>query len=342
MNATAIALTMLLLNPVRLYFQPDQPVLVKLDAQAIAAHLQENDEQPASLRLVLLGGRGQVQQSVPLGVTLDQPEVQVDLATLFPGQGDSAQKGMIWDGRTHYVQLVAGGKPIGTPLVVVPLRPPGRGGVISPNALRIYPEALVRFQTSLGDILVRLDPEAAPNTTMQFSQLVQGGFYTNVIFHRIIPRFVIQGGDPTGTGTGGPGFFIDLEPSTKPHTKGTISMARQGNDINSSGSQFFICLSREACQALDQKYTAFGDVVHGLDVVDRIAAVRTGGQDRPTVPPVIRQATLVLAPARPLNAPPASVGSAVDVQMLDAPAQPTASEPATHAREAIELLKSNQ
>lgn len=300
MQMVAAALAVLLLNPVRLYFQADQPVMIHVNVQALAELPETKD---ASLSLVLLTPGGKVQTQAQV----DPTQNTLDLMQLFPGEGGG--KSILWNGKTWYLQLVAGQTPIGSPLVVVPLSPPGRGGQ-AVSALRIYPEKLVIMETSMGQIGMRLDPAAAPNTTMQFANLVAGGFYTNVIFHRVIPQFVIQGGDPTGTGTGGPGFFIDLESSSKLHTRGTVSMARQGNDINSSGSQFFICLSRSAVAQLDKQYTAFGDVVWGMEVVDQIVALPTtrDGSNRPLTPPVIQRATLVPAPPRPLNAlPPTQV-----------------------------------
>jgi cyclophilin family peptidyl-prolyl cis-trans isomerase len=114
--------------------------------------------------------------------------------------------------------------------------------------------------------------------------LVGKNFYDSVSFHRIIAGFVIQGGDPQGTGGGGPGYTIPAEFSdTLKHDVGILSMARTP-DPNSAGSQFFICLSRERTASLDKQYTIFGKVVEGLDVVDAMGKVKTGAGDKPVTP----------------------------------------------------------
>lgn len=133
-------------------------------------------------------------------------------------------------------------------------------------------------------IKLELYPEIAPNTVRNFISLANSKFYDGLIFHRIISGFMIQGGDPEGTGMGGPGYSIygeftsnDFE-NTLLHTKGVISMARS-RDNNSAGSQFFIMHGDSP--SLDGKYAAFGKVIEGLDVVDSIAQVETDGNDKP-------------------------------------------------------------
>jgi len=123
--------------------------------------------------------------------------------------------------------------------------------------------------TDKGDIEVELDPQAAPFTVNSFVFLACSGFYDGVTFHRVVPGFVAQGGDPTGTGRGGPGYTIPDEYSNLPFTEGTLAMASTGPNTNSGGSQFFICydMSEEQQAALQGKYTVFGKVTGGLDVV---------------------------------------------------------------------------
>lgn len=133
-----------------------------------------------------------------------------------------------------------------------------------------YPRATI--DTSHGPIVVELWDDVAPNHAENFLKLARKGFYDNLAFHRILPGFVIQGGCPTGDGTGGPGWKVKAEFNDRKHEKGVLSMARSAHP-DSAGSQFFICLSREQCQHLDKQYTAFGKVVEGLDAVDKIAAV---------------------------------------------------------------------
>lgn len=136
-----------------------------------------------------------------------------------------------------------------------------------------------------GTITLELYPELAPNTVANFIDLANSGFYDGLIFHRVIEDFMIQGGDPNGIGTGGPGYTIDGEFSdngftqnTLSHTKGIISMAR-ANDPNSAGSQFFI-MSADGTY-LDGQYAAFGQVTSGQEVVDAIQKVDTNSQDKP-------------------------------------------------------------
>lgn len=134
-----------------------------------------------------------------------------------------------------------------------------------------YPRATI--ETTHGPIVVELWNDVAPQHAENFQKLARKGFYDNLSFHRIIPGFVIQGGCPKGDGTGGPGWQVKAEFNERRHDKGVLSMARSAHP-DSAGSQFFICLSRDQCHHLDRQYTAFGKVVEGLDVVDKIAAVR--------------------------------------------------------------------
>lgn len=135
-----------------------------------------------------------------------------------------------------------------------------------------------------GIIRLELYPDIAPLTVANFTELASKGFYDGLIFHRVIEGFMIQGGDPTGTGMGGPGHTIKGEFSSNgwknalSHTRGVISMAR-AQSPNSAGSQFFI-MHRDG-RYLDGNYASFGKVVSGMEVVDRIASVRTDGNDRP-------------------------------------------------------------
>jgi len=127
------------------------------------------------------------------------------------------------------------------------------------------------ISTGKGDIVVHLDAAAAPQTVNNFCFLAREGFYDGLIFHRVEPGFVIQGGDPLGQGTGGPGYTVPAEINL-PHVEGAIAMARRGDQVNptraSSGSQFYITLAETSF--LDGAYTAFGKVVQGMDVVKQI------------------------------------------------------------------------
>ena len=157
---------------------------------------------------------------------------------------------------------------------------------------------VVKITMTNGDVMkAELYPEIAPNTVNNFISLVQKGFYDGLIFHRVISGFMIQGGDPQGTGMGGPGYSIKGEFAMNgvrndlKHTRGVLSMARSMMP-NSAGSQFFIMHAN--APHLDGQYAAFGKVVEGLDVVDKIASVRTGWQDKPVEEQKIQSMTVEL------------------------------------------------
>lgn len=154
---------------------------------------------------------------------------------------------------------------------------------------------IVTFTLPQGTIEAELYPEIAPNTVNNFITLVQKGFYDGLIFHRVIPQFMIQGGDPEGTGMGGPGYTIAGEFSHNgfsnalKHEAGVLSMARS-MDPDSAGSQFFIM--HKAAPHLDGEYASFGKVTKGMDVVDAIATVKTGWGDRPKEDVVMTKVTV--------------------------------------------------
>ncbi len=152
----------------------------------------------------------------------------------------------------------------------------------------------IQLVTSEGEILLDLWPTVAPEHVENMLNLAHEGFYEGLTFHRIIPHFVVQAGCPRGDGTGGPGWTVPAELNDHPHERGTLSMAR-GADPDSAGSQFFICLQREHCQHLDGQCTVFGQVVEGMDVVDRIAATRLLDvhMGQPAHPPTIERAEVV-------------------------------------------------
>ncbi len=148
------------------------------------------------------------------------------------------------------------------------------------------------ISTALGEIVIRFFPDDAPRHVENFINLAKMGFYDGTTFHRIVPNFIIQGGDPLSKepdrachGTGGPGYFLNPEPSDRPHKRGAVSMAklpRDGEstrDFNDNGSQFFICMADSS--SLDRRYTVFGQVLRGLDVLDKIAALPRDENDNP-------------------------------------------------------------
>ncbi len=141
------------------------------------------------------------------------------------------------------------------------------------------------IHTTEGDIAVEVFTDDAPKAANNFLDLARKGFYDGVIFHRVVPGFVIQGGDPTGTGRGGPGYQFADEPFSGDYERGTLAMANAGPNTN--GSQFFICLA-DLRGRLPKSYTIFGRVTSGMDVVDAIAAGPTGPNDRPLEPVTMR------------------------------------------------------
>lgn len=157
-----------------------------------------------------------------------------------------------------------------------------------------YPVITIEMEDG-GKIVAELYPHIAPNTVNNFISLAKEGYYDGLIFHRVIPGFMIQGGCPQGSGMGGPGYSIKGEFTQNGHTnnlkheRGVLSMARAMNP-NSGGSQFFIM--HQTSPHLDGQYASFGRVVEGLDVVDKIAQVETNFQDRPLVEQKIKTVTV--------------------------------------------------
>lgn len=163
-----------------------------------------------------------------------------------------------------------------------------------PSADASHPVVTIEMDNG-AVIKAELYPEVAPNTVNNFISLIQKGFYDGTIFHRVIPGFMIQGGDPDGTGMGGPGYSIAGEFTNNGftnnllHTEGVLSMARS-RDMNSGGSQFFIMAA--AYPSLDGEYAAFGKVTEGLDAVQAIVNLPRDGDDRPEQPPVMKKVTV--------------------------------------------------
>lgn len=243
---------------------------------------------------------------------------KVDLASLFPQLWKDANP------QCYYAQLVVGTERIGPPVVLQPLlegpTAVNAGGKLqwqpghNPySGIRAYVEKHVLLETTAGDIEIHLRPDQAPNTCWNFRELAEGGFYTDILFHRIIgpakmgEPFVIQVGDPTGTGGGGPGYNIDLEQSRLAHDYGVVSMARE-NEPNTNGSQIFICLSKATTTRLNGGYCAFGQTVAGVEAIEKISATPVNEADRPVDEvkgPRIKTARLVDAP--PFGSCPAPV-----------------------------------
>jgi cyclophilin family peptidyl-prolyl cis-trans isomerase len=146
------------------------------------------------------------------------------------------------------------------------------------------------IETSAGTMTAELFADEAPNTVNNFVFLAREGFYNGVIFHRVIRGFMIQGGDPTGTGRGGPGYQFNDERVSRPYKRGTLAMANAGPNTN--GSQFFVM---HADYGLPPNYTIFGKLTSGENVLDKIATAQTGAQDRPTQPVSIQSVAITEA-----------------------------------------------
>jgi len=244
----------------------------------------------------------------------------VDLASFFP---------ILWgqnEPKVLYAQMYVGeegdedARPAGSPLVLQPLLTPMRAVVNADRSIRwqeapqlfsgmrLYVDKLLQFNTTEGEMLFRLRPDHAPNTVWHIRHLVEGGFYTDIAFHRVVPThpsgkpFVIQAGDPAGNGMGGPGVAIDLEPSELNHDFGVLSMAR-GPNPDSNGSQFFVALSREATVHLNGAYTAFGEAIEGAQAI--LAIEQTPLEDSRSGKPV--DAPRIIS-AQMIDAPPFGTG----------------------------------
>lgn len=315
--------TPLFIRSDRLWYPPDGPIWIEVT----------KPEGSPPLDLVLMARNGTVLGSTPIDAG------RYDAIKMIP-QIHPIE-------RAAWLQLLAGGVPVGSPLVIAPLRtpPPCRTMVatrpdgttrytrvigwgdrlLDPNdsnasalksswidgdapvtsGWRVYPDRDALLHTEAGTIRVAFSPDAAPATVWNFLTLAEQGFYDDTVFHRIVPLdregrpFVIQGGDPSTTGDGGPGWNLALEPSDLPHDFGVISMAR-ADEPHSAGSQFFLALSREGTARLDGQYCAFGFAVDGRNAIltmgqSPIQDVRTG---RPKQPPRIRSVELIPAPPR--------------------------------------------
>jgi cyclophilin family peptidyl-prolyl cis-trans isomerase len=178
---------------------------------------------------------------------------------------------------------------------------PATGGKTTTSAAKSQGEEVAVIETNQGTVVLRFYDQDAPKTTANFKKLAREGFYDGTTFHRVIPKFVIQGGDPnskdsdrSNDGQGGPNYTVAAE-IKRLHKRGAVATARLPDPANperrSSGSQFFICLTD--LPALDKGgYTVFGEVVEGMDVVDKIAAVRTDTRDNPIEPVIMKKVSI--------------------------------------------------
>ncbi len=257
--------------PTKMWFAPAQPLTVKVSAASTLV-LTTFDGQPV---------KAAASADAAAGAT-------VDLKTVFPTLATPGTYVLFADpqGKTSPADFA------GTPVVVEVLANKEQGGPGGLMVVKMEPLQYVQMATTDGPMTMAMWYNVAPNTVDSFLRLAGQGYYDGVQFHRIIKGFMIQGGDPTGTGTGGPGYTVGQEFNPKPHQHGVLSMART-SDPNSAGSQFFICLDYAQTQQLDGKYTTFGQVVDGLPTVDKLGGTATGADDRPTTPQTIDKAEVL-------------------------------------------------
>ena len=191
----------------------------------------------------------------------------------------------------------------GTPLVIGVRDDRRRGAPPGAMVVKVEPLVYATLTTAAGPMTIAFFYDVAPNTTANFISLAAAGYYDGLTFHRIVPGFVVQAGDPRGDGSGGPGYMIDAEFNDRPHQPGVLSMARSGDPneasgappraefANSAGSQFFICLDYNATKQLDRRYTGFAGVIEGMDAVNKLASapIADPRSGRPETPPVIQK-----------------------------------------------------
>ncbi len=260
------------LMPTKMWFSPSQPISIHIDSKI-----------PVSLVLTQFDGTAVEAKGSTDAPAGDSP---VDLRSMYPAL---AQPG------TFVLFAVPKGKTaadfVGTPVVIEVRSDKTAGGPGGTMVAHLEPLRYEVMTTPAGSLTMTFYYDVAPNTVDSFLGLASEGYFDGLTFHRIVPGFVIQGGDPKGDGTGGPGYTVNQEFNDHKHTEGVLSMART-SDPNSAGSQFFVCLDYNQTQQLDGKYTTFGKVVEGMDAVKKIAATPLGDAERgaPATPQVITKA----------------------------------------------------
>ncbi len=274
------------LVPLKMWVPAGEPIRFRLESAA-----------PAELFLTDFLGR-EVASDTGRPPVLE-PGSTFDLEKLFPG----LQAG------TYVLYARPPGEPgfLGTPVVVSVRADPRINAPTDPMVVKLEPLRYARITTDAGVMQAGFYYDVAPHTVTNFIQLAEQGFYDGLTFHRIIPGFLVQGGDPRGDGTGGPGYQIDAEFNDRPHSAGVLSMARQTDPIerqgaeprqqaaNSAGSQFFITLDYTAGRRLDRRYTAFAKLTDGLDVLNTLSDTPLADETtfRPETPPTIRRVEIL-------------------------------------------------
>ena len=284
--ASLIAVMFSVLFPSKLWFAPNQPMTIDVRGAG------------TDVTLVLLDFMGKPIESDGDAAYINSAsgDKTVDLKSIWP---------QLMTPGTYVLLAVPPGKLpaqfIGTPLVISVRGDARREAPPGAMVVKVEPLRYATLSTDKGDMTIVFYYDVAPHTCTNFMRLSEGGFYDGLTFHRISPGFVLQGGDPRGDGTGGPGYHLEAEFNDREHREGVLSMARQGDPIeaqgvmprteaaNSAGSQFFVCLDYNRTKQLDGRYTAFARVVQGMDVVNEIAKTPTDEKtQRPTTPQIIK------------------------------------------------------
>jgi cyclophilin family peptidyl-prolyl cis-trans isomerase len=269
------------LVPSRTYFSPGSAMTVRVES-AVGVELLLTD---------FIGRSTSVRSGVVSG--------EVDLQKLF---GDALARPGTYTLAAYVPGEIERMKFLGTPLVVQVREDGRRSAPPGPMVYRLEPLRYVKLHTTLGAMTAVFYYDTAPNTVETLLRLMREGFYEGLTFHRVEAGFVAQTGDPRGDGTGGPGFTLDPEFSDRQHLEGVLSMARMtdGQEVpgltprpefaGTAGSQFFICLDYAQTRQLDRRFTAFGRVVEGLEVLRSLAKVEVEGKSfRPKSPVVIER-----------------------------------------------------
>jgi cyclophilin family peptidyl-prolyl cis-trans isomerase len=287
------------LVPSKGWYTPNQPILVTVKGTG-----------ETTLLLTDFAGKSFESQGGPRNAIVTG-EQQVDVRKMFPI--------LATPGTYLLYALPQQSKSIrdfaGTPLVIGVRDDRRRGAPPGAMVVKVEPLCYATLTTEKGPLTIAFFYDVAANTTASFLDLAGSSFYDGLTFHRIVPGFVVQGGDPRGDGSGGPGYMIDAEFNDRPHEEGVLSMARSGDPneasgapprsefANSAGSQFFICLDYNTTKQLDRRYTAFGRVIEGMDAVKQLAAVPLADErsGRPQNPPLIQKVEVkpVTAQANP-------------------------------------------
>jgi len=267
--ATAALVVFSVLFPSKLWFAPDQPLTVSV-----------RPDPGQVLTLVLTDFVGKpIDSQHPIEIA---GEKTVDLRELWP---QITTPGTYILHALRQEQLLPDF--VGTPLIISVREDTRRGAPPGAMVIRMSPLCYAVMETNHGSMTWAFYYDVAPNTVDTILRLAAGGFYDGLTFHRVVPGFVIQGGDPRGDGTGGPGFTINEEFNDREHREGVLSMARESDPMerqgamprfeaaNSAGSQFFICLDYARTRQLDRRYTVFGKVIEGMETVKAIGALPT-------------------------------------------------------------------